>query len=61
MIGIFFGSTTGTTEELAGKIAERLNVAASDVHNVGETQADALALRCPFVGNFDVGRWGTAR
>lgn len=43
MIGIFFGSTTGTTEELAGKIAERLNVAASDVHNVGETQADAVA------------------
>ena len=43
MIGIFFGSTTGTAEELAGKIAERLNVAASDVHNVGETQADAVA------------------
>ena len=43
MIGIFFGSTTGTNEELAGKIAEKLNVAASDVHNVGNTQADAVA------------------
>ena len=43
MIGLFFGSTTGTTEELAGKNAERLNGAASDVHNVGETQADAVA------------------
>ena len=56
MIGIFFGSTTGTTEELAGKIAERLNVAASDVHNVGETQADKQ--RASYYDYYATATWG---
>ena len=42
MTGIFFGSTTGTTEELAGKIAAVLGVAAADIHNVGDTAADVV-------------------
>lgn len=35
--GIFYGSTTGTTEEVAKKVAEVLNVAEEDVHNIAET------------------------
>lgn len=38
--GIFFGSTTGNTEQLASDIAAQLGVAASDIHNVGESSAD---------------------
>ena len=42
MIGIFFGSTTGTTEAAAGDIARRLGVAAADLHNVADTPADEV-------------------
>ncbi|MDE7426407.1 MAG: flavodoxin [Muribaculaceae bacterium] len=35
--GIFYGSTTGSTEGVAKKLAEVLNVAAEDVHNIAET------------------------
>lgn len=38
-IGIFYGSTTGTTESIADQIASRLEVNAVDVHNVGNTAA----------------------
>jgi len=43
MTGIFYGSTTGNTEQLASDIAAKLGVASDDVHNVGETTADATA------------------
>lgn len=43
MTGIFFGSTTGNTEQLASDIAAQLGVAEADVHNVGSTQAEAVA------------------
>lgn len=33
-IGIFYGSTTGTAEELAGQIAAKLNVDKSHIHDV---------------------------
>ena len=36
-IGIFYGSSTGTTETIAGQIAMCLGVDAVDVHNVGNT------------------------
>lgn len=39
MTGIFFGSTTGNTEQLASDIAAALGVDSSDVHNVGESSA----------------------
>lgn len=41
-IGIFFGSSSGTTEEIAGKIASRLGVPGGDVHNVADTDAAKL-------------------
>ena len=37
--GIFYGSTTGTTGELAGRVAEALGVAAADVHDVANASA----------------------
>ena len=39
-IGIFFGTSTGTTEGVAQQIAEQLGV--SDVFNVSEVSADKL-------------------
>ena len=41
-IGIFYGSSTGTTEDVAGRIAKALNVESADVHNV--TDADAAMI-----------------
>ncbi len=46
-IGVFYGSTTGTTAEVAGRIAEALGVADADVHNVAETAPSA-------VGDYDI-------
>lgn len=36
-IGIFYGSLTGKTAQVANQIAEKLGVPASDVYNVGKT------------------------
>lgn len=41
MIGIFFGSTTGTTESVANQIAQELGISSTDIHNVSETPAEA--------------------
>lgn len=41
-IGIFYGSTTGTTEAIASRIAEELGVEAADVHNVGSVNVDEV-------------------
>ncbi len=43
MIGIFYGSTTGSTETIAQEIAKHLNVAVSDIHNVANTQIEEIA------------------
>lgn len=40
--GIFYGSTTGTAETLAGVIASKLNIDASDVHDVASASADLV-------------------
>ncbi|MDO4930549.1 MAG: flavodoxin [Bacteroidales bacterium] len=40
MTGIFYGSTTGATEQVASDIAQQLGVEAGDIHNVGESSAD---------------------
>ena len=40
MTGIFYGSTTGTTEAVAQDIAKQLGVASADVHNVADASAD---------------------
>lgn len=42
MTGIFYGSTTGMTESLAEKIAARMGVAKTDLHNVAGSSADAV-------------------
>ena len=41
-IGIFYGSSTGTTQELAGQIAQRLGVAPGDVHDIASTDVAQL-------------------
>lgn len=41
-IGIFFGSTTGSTEEVAEKIATKLGVGKEDMHNVMDTKVEAV-------------------
>lgn len=40
-IGVFYGSTTGTTEDIARRIAEKLNVPQGDIHDVSAL-TDAL-------------------
>lgn len=41
--GIFYGSTTGTTAEVADEIAKALNIDKSSVYNVARTAPDAVA------------------
>ncbi|WP_320887187.1 flavodoxin FldA [Bacteroides clarus] len=40
--GIFYGSSTGTCEDLANQIADRMGVAASDVHSADKLSADLV-------------------
>ena len=40
--GVFYGSTTGTTEAIAGRIAEKLGIASADVHDVSKMSADMV-------------------
>ncbi|MDH6356523.1 flavodoxin FldA [Parabacteroides sp. PF5-9] len=40
---IFYGSSSGTTEEIAGRIAGKLGVDSSNVYNVGEASVDDVA------------------
>ena len=41
--GIYYGSATGTTADIAQRIAKLLNVADADVHDVANTAPDTLA------------------
>lgn len=43
MTGIFYGSTTGSTEQVANTLAQTLGIAADDIHNVGTTSATEAA------------------
>ncbi len=52
-IGVFYGSTTGTTEEIAQRIAERLSVSTNDIH-------DASKLNEEIAGEYDVLVLGTS-
>ena len=40
MTGIFYGSTTGCTKNVANAIAQQLGVEAKDIYNVGTTDAN---------------------
>ena len=52
-IGIFYGSATGTTQNVSMRIAKMLNIADSDVHDVGKTLPSA-------VGGYDILVLGTS-
>ncbi len=39
-IGIYYGSTTGNTEDLAERLAKALDVVSADVHDVSSASAD---------------------
>ena len=41
--GIFYGSTTGTTESVAGMIAGKLGVSSADVHDVSKMTVTSVA------------------
>ncbi|MDR2887243.1 MAG: flavodoxin [Bacteroidales bacterium] len=41
-IGIFYGSSSGNTEDVARKIAEKLGVGSADVYNAGNAKASDL-------------------
>ena len=56
MKGIFYGSTTGTTGSLAGRIAEELGIAAADVHDVAGAAADMAAHPYPKARKTAVGK-----
>jgi flavodoxin I len=40
--GVFFGSSSGTTEEVAQRIANQLGIAATDIYNVGDAPVSAV-------------------
>ena len=50
--GIFYGSTTGTTAEVANKIAAKMNIAPIDVHDVRKVHPSS-------VGAYDLLIFGT--
>ena len=52
-IGIFYGSSTGTTESIAHTIAQKLGIASNDVH-------DASKLTGEMVKEYDVLVLGTS-
>ncbi|MDR1981011.1 MAG: flavodoxin FldA [Tannerellaceae bacterium] len=41
-IGIFYGSSTGTTEDIAQRIAKKLGLQPADIHNVGDANVQAV-------------------
>jgi len=40
---IFYGSSSGTTEDIAGRIARKLGIDSSDVYNVGDASVNDTA------------------
>lgn len=54
-IGIFYGSTTGNTQEVAEKIAKALNVDKADLHDVSNAKADFGAYDVLLLGSSTLG------
>lgn len=54
--GIFFGSSTGTTADIAEKIAKILGVGTADIHNVNATAPSAVAEYDTLI--FGTSTWG---
>lgn len=42
-IGVFYGSTTGTTEDVSRRIAEKLGVSSAHIHDVSKMSEDLVA------------------
>ena len=40
---IIYGSTTGSTEDIAGRIASKLNIAQGDIYEISKVTADTVA------------------
>lgn len=54
-IGIYYGSSTGTTQEIAEEIAKRLNVNSADVHDVFKADADFSVYDTVIFGSSTLG------
>lgn len=54
-IGIYYGSTTGNTQEVAEEIAKQLNIAKSDLHDVAKANADFSAYNTVLFGSSTLG------
>ncbi|HCO66188.1 MAG TPA: flavodoxin [Dysgonomonas sp.] len=54
-IGIYYGSTTGNTQDLAEKIAKALNVSSSNVFDVSSAKADFNAYDVLLFGSPTLG------
>jgi len=50
-IGIYYGSTTGNTQDLADRIGKSLGVASSDVHDISSANADFSAYDVVLFGS----------
>lgn len=54
-IGIYYGSTTGNTQEVAEEIAKKLDVAKADLHDVSNASADFAAYDTILFGSSTLG------
>lgn len=54
-IGIYYGSTTGNTQEVATEIAEKLGVDKSDLHDISNAKADFSAYDVVLFGSSTFG------
>ncbi|MDH6307843.1 flavodoxin I [Dysgonomonas sp. PFB1-18] len=54
-IGIYYGSTTGNTQEVAEDIAKKLNVDKADLHDVAKANADYTAYDVVLFGSPTLG------
>lgn len=54
-IGIYYGSTTGNTQDLAEKLAKALNLNSSDVHDIAKSSADFSAYDVVLLGSSTMG------
>lgn len=58
-IGIFYGSSTGTTEGIANRIADKLRIDSKDVHDVSNASpADVSPYEALLLGS---STWGGRR
>ncbi len=54
-IGIYYGSTTGNTQDLAERLAKALDVASADVHDVASASANFSAYDVVLFGTSTMG------